>query len=227
MHTCFHLEGAGRPLLIDCGATSLQALRRERIEPASIGAVALSHLHGDHFGGVPWLILDGRFAQRSQPLVISGPVGLQERIRSAVEALYPGASTAETPFDVRFEEYAEGRPVTLDDAIITPFEVIHQSGAPSYGLRVQYGGRVIAYSGDTEWTDNLIELARGADLFVCECNFYDRQVPGHLDFQTLQDRRDRFDCGQLILTHMSQAMLDRLEGLGVESARDGLVVQLS
>lgn len=226
MHTCFLLDGAGEPLLIDCGATALQVLKREQIDPASIGAVALSHLHGDHFGGVPWLILDGRFAKRSRPLVISGPVGTQERIRAAFEALYPGAPSAETPFAVRFEEYTERQPTSLGEAVVTPFEVIHQSGAPSYGLRVDYGGRVVAYSGDTEWTDSLLDLARGADLFVCECNFYDRRVPGHLDFQTLQDKRGQLDCRRLILTHMSQQMLDRVGGLGVEAARDGLAVEV-
>jgi ribonuclease BN (tRNA processing enzyme) len=199
LNACFLLEGAGEPLLIDCGATSLQALKRERIDPASVGAVALSHLHGDHFGGLVWLILDGRFAERSKPLLVSGPVGTEGRLAAAFEALYPGAFAGERPFELSFFEYAERRPVALGDAAILPFEVIHRSGAPSYGLRIQYGGRVIAYSGDTEWTESLVELARGADLFVCECNFYDQQV---------------------------QEMLDRAGGLDVETAHDGLVIEL-
>jgi ribonuclease BN (tRNA processing enzyme) len=226
MHTCFHLEGGGEPMLIDCGATSLQALKRQRIDPNSIASVALSHLHGDHFGGLPWLILDARFAQRTNPLVISGPVGTERRVRTAWEALYPGAPETELPFDVDYLEYAERRPVALTDAVVTPLEVIHQSGAPSYGLRVQYGGLLIAYSGDTEWTDNLIDLAHGADLFICECNFYDRRVPGHLDFQMLQAKRELFDCRRLVLTHMSQQMLERVDDLEVEAAYDGLVISL-
>jgi ribonuclease BN (tRNA processing enzyme) len=226
LHACFHLAGAGEPLLIDCGATSLQALRRQRIDPTSIASVALSHLHGDHFGGVPWLILDARFARRTKPLIVSGPVGTERRVLSAWEALYPGAREAELPFEVKYLEYAERRPVDLTDAVVTPFEVIHQSGAPSYGLRIQYGGQVIAYSGDTEWTDTLIDLASGTDLFICECNFYDRRVPGHLDFEMLQTKRDQFDCRRLVLTHMSQQMLERVDDLEVETAYDGLAIDL-
>jgi ribonuclease BN (tRNA processing enzyme) len=227
LQTCFHLGGAGDELLIDCGATSLQALKGQGIDPGSVAGVALSHLHGDHFGGVPWLLLNGRFARRSLPLVISGPVGTESRVRTVFEAFYPGAPDTELPFDVSFLEYAERSPTTLPSAVVTPFEVVHQSGAPSYGLRVQYGDRVIAYSGDTEWTDNLIDLAAGADLFICECNFYDRSVPGHLDFHTLEARLSELDCRRLILTHMSDQMLERVSGLGLEAAHDGLTVDLS
>jgi ribonuclease BN (tRNA processing enzyme) len=226
LHTCFHLDGGGEPLLIDCGATSLQALKRFGVDPASLGAVALSHLHGDHFGGLPWLMLDGRFAHRSKPLVVSGPAGTERRVQAAFDALYPGALSAGMPFQVTYLEYAERQPVSLGDAFVTPFEVVHQSGAPSYGLRVQYGGRVVAYSGDTEWTDSLIDLARGADVFVCESNFYEDQVPGHLSFQTVQDRRRLFDCRRLVLTHMGQDMLRHLDELEVEVAHDGRAIEL-
>jgi len=227
LHTCFYLEGGGEPLLIDCGATSLQALKREGLDPAAIPAVALSHLHGDHFGGISWLIMDGRFGHRSTPLAVSGPAGTQRRVHEAWEALYPGAQATETPFEVEFLEYAERRPTALADAVITPFEVIHQSGAPSYGLRVEYGGRVVSYSGDTEWTESLIDLARDSDLFICECNFYDRRVPGHLDFTTLESRRGQFGCRRLILTHMSDQMLARVGELDLEAAYDGLAVDLA
>ena len=56
---CLHLAGGADPLLLDCGATTLVALKRADIDPSSVGFVALSHLHGDHFAGLPWLILDG------------------------------------------------------------------------------------------------------------------------------------------------------------------------
>ncbi|MFL5821884.1 MAG: MBL fold metallo-hydrolase [Solirubrobacteraceae bacterium] len=226
LHTCFHLEGGGEPVLIDCGATVLQALKRERIDPASIGWVALSHLHGDHFGGLPWLILDGRFARRSKPLVISGPVGTEERLTTAFEALYPGAPAGPRPFELRFVEYEEGQPVVMGPAVVTPFEVIHRSGAPSYALRVQYGGKVLTYSGDTEWTERLADAARGADLFVCECNYYDKRVQGHLDYQTLSEMRPRFECRQLVITHMSDDMLAHVDDLDVTAAHDGMTLEV-
>jgi ribonuclease BN (tRNA processing enzyme) len=104
---------------------------------------------------------------------------------------------------------------------VTPYEVIHPSGAPSYALRVACEDKIVAYSGDTGWTDTLIQTARGADLFVCECNFLEKGVPNHLDYQTLSDHRTELECRRLILTHMGDEMLRRVGSLGLEGAEDG------
>jgi ribonuclease BN (tRNA processing enzyme) len=222
-HTCFYLEGGGEPLLIDCGATALLALKRAGIDPTSIGSIALSHLHGDHFGALPWLILDGSVSGRQRPLAIAGPRGTEERVSRAFEALYPAGSAS---FEIEWVEHVEGRPAQLGPAVVTPFEVIHSSGAPSYALRVEYGGKLIAYSGDTEWTDALVEVARGTDLFICECNNFERTVPGHLNHPTLVSHREQFDCKRLLLTHLGEDMLAQVEGIDFEVAEDGMVVEV-
>ena len=226
LHTCFYLEGGEEPMLVDCGATSLTGLKRERIDPASIGSVAVSHLHGDHFAGLAWIVIEGRLAQRDKPLVIGGPPTTAERLQRASEALYPGSGDADTGFEVRHVEFSEGTPCEVGPSAVTPFEVVHQSGAPSYALRVVYGGKVVAYSGDTEWTENLITAARGADLFICECNFFDQRAPGHLNYQTIIEKRSQFDCERLVLTHMGNEVLARLSDLELETASDGLTIEL-
>jgi ribonuclease BN (tRNA processing enzyme) len=223
---CLHLAGGDEPLLLDCGATTLVALRRADIDPSSIGYVALSHLHGDHFAGLPWLILDGQFAKRTRPLQIAGPAGVDERVNRTFEALYPGAAAAERGFPTIFVELAEQTECNLGPARITPFEVRHSSGAPSYALRVEYAGKVIAYSGDTEWTDALIDVADGADLFVCECNFFEPRGPGHMDYRTLAAKRPQLNCDRIVLTHMSEHMLGHLGEVEVEAASDGAVIAL-
>ena len=223
---CLHLAGGGEPLLLDCGATTLVAFRRAEIDPSTIGFVALSHLHGDHFAGLPWLILDGQLAKRTRPLEIAGPAGVRARVEQTFEALYPGATASERAFATSFGEFAENTPYELGPARITPFEVRHSSGAPSYALRVEYGGKVIGYSGDTEWTDALIEVADSADLFVCECNFFERRGPGHMDYRTLAAKRPQLNCDRLVLTHMSEEMLGRLDEVECEAASDGAVIAL-
>ena len=226
LQACLHLDGGPESLLLDCGATAVIALKRAGIEPASVGYVALSHLHGDHFAGVPWLILDGQFAKRTNDLVIAGPEGTRDRVRRTFEALYPGAADAERDFDTHFLELTEQTPCHLGPASITPFQVQHGGGAVPYSLRVDYAGKVIAYSGDTEWTDALLEVADGADLFVCECNFFDRQAPGHLDYRTLESKRSQLTCKRMVITHMSAEMLERSRELGVDAADDGAAIVL-
>jgi ribonuclease BN (tRNA processing enzyme) len=225
-NTCLLLAGAEEPLLLDCGASSLVALKAAGIDPAGIGCVALSHLHGDHFGGLPFVILDGQFSGRTRGLVIAGPPGTGERVGRTFEALYPGSPAKDRPFDVRFLELREGEPCPLGPAVVTPFEVPHSSDAPSYALRVLYGSKVITYSGDTGWTDNLLTAARGADLFVCECNFFDTRAPNHLDYRTLIGKRDQFECRRIVLTHMSDEVLARLDEVQLETAIDRGVIEL-
>ena len=90
--TCIHVESGASQLLLDCGASSLIAMRRFGVDPQAIDTVILSHLHGDHFGGVPFLILDGQFKRRTRPLLVAGPPGVEKRVRDAMEVFFPGSS---------------------------------------------------------------------------------------------------------------------------------------
>jgi ribonuclease BN (tRNA processing enzyme) len=226
-NTCLHLQADGtEPLLLDCGASSLIALKRLNIDPASIGHVALTHLHGDHFGGLPWLILDGQFAGRTKALKILGPPNTPNRFDQLFDVLYPGSREAERAFETTVAEYAANVPEEFGPARITAYPVVHTPQTMPHGLRVEYAGKVIAYSGDTEWTDTLIELAAGADLFVCECNFFDKKAPGHLDYMTLLEHRLQLECKKLVLTHMNDDVLARADELEFEAAADGSVIRV-
>jgi ribonuclease BN (tRNA processing enzyme) len=224
--TCMHLSGAGGALLIDCGASSLIAMKREGVDPGGVDAVLVSHLHGDHFGGVPFLILDAQFSRRTRPLLIAGPSGVRQRVEAAMEVFYPGSTAVQRRFDVEFIELQERREARVGPASVTAFPVVHASGAPANALRVEYGGRIIAYSGDTEWAESLIEAAHGASLFVCEAYMFDRPVKFHLDYKTVEAQAERLGAHRIILTHMGRDMLAREAEARFERARDGLVVTL-
>jgi ribonuclease BN (tRNA processing enzyme) len=143
-----------------------------------------------------------------------------------MEVLFPGSSRVARAFSLEFLEIPERRETRVEHLTVTAYPVVHASGAPAFALRVAAGGKVIAYSGDTEWTDSLVEAARGADVFVCEAYFFEKRVRYHLDWRTLREHRDRLECRRLILTHMSEDMLRRLPLDGVECAEDGLAVTL-
>ena len=225
--TCLHLHGAETGgLVIDVGASSLVAMKRAGVDPSAIEWIALTHLHGDHFAGLPFLVLDGQFRRRTRPLTIAGPPGVEARVKAAMDVLFPGLSGVAQRFPVQFVELIDRRPTTLGSARVTPFAVVHASGAPAYAVRVDYGGKVITYSGDTEWTGALVEASAGADLFVCEAYFFDKRVKYHLDWATLAANRGRLSCRRLIVTHMSQDMLDDVRAVDVETAHDGLTVTL-
>src|SRR5437773_986367 len=109
---------------------------------------------------------------------------------------------------------------------VTAYPVIHACGAPPYAIRVECAGRVIAYSGDTEWTDKLVEVADQADLFICEAYFFEKKVKFHLDYQTLLSHRQALRCKRLVLTHMNSDMLAHSMDLSIECAHDGFAIML-
>jgi ribonuclease BN (tRNA processing enzyme) len=219
--TCIHVESGASQLLLDCGASSLIAMRRFGVDPQAIDTAILSHLHGDHFGGVPFLILDGQFKRRTRPLLVAGPPGVEKRVREAMEVFFPGSTRVERKFETRFVELADRVAVEVGPVHVTGYEVSHASGAPPFALRIAGEGKVVTYSGDTEWTESLVDAARGADLFIAEALSYDKRIRYHLDLATLLEHRSRLDCPRLILTHMGEDVLARLDGLAVEAAEDG------
>ena len=228
---CIHVRPAGEPpFLLDCGTTSLTALKAAGLDPGEIGTVFVSHLHGDHFGGLPFLILDGQFGHRTRPLHVAGPAGAGERVEAAMEVLFPGSTGVRRRFPVHFHELTDRQPLRFDleptELVVVPFAVVHASGAPALALRVTWQGHTIAYTGDTEWTEALVELARGADMLIAEGYTSQRKIRFHLDVATLEQHAGRLAARRVILTHLSADVLARAEELGWETASDGMTVDL-
>jgi ribonuclease BN (tRNA processing enzyme) len=224
---CIHLQGHGfDPFLLDCGASSLPALKRLGLSPNDVGAVVVSHLHGDHFGGLPFLILDGHFARRTKSLTVAGPAGISPRLHDAMECLFPGSSTIPRRFGIDIVELHPGSVATIAGATISAFEVEHPSGAPPLALRLDLGAKRISYTGDTAWTDALIEVTEGADLLIAEAYYRDKYIPYHLRQSDLAAHRDQLHCRRIVITHMSTDMLDHPDDVRYDTARDGLVITI-
>jgi ribonuclease BN (tRNA processing enzyme) len=195
--------------------------------------VVLSHLHGDHFGGLPFLLLDAQFlSRRTRPLLIAGPPGTRQRLDAALEVFFPKSSGSAWKFGWEVMEIAVGVPADVLGHSLVTAEVIHGSGAPSTALRLSDGRfgdgeTVFAYSGDTEWTDALLPIARGADLFVCECYAFAGRLTGHMSWDILQSRLGDLAAKRTMVTHMNPTVLARLDAVraaGVLVAEDGLTL---
>ena len=226
-NTCFHLTGDKVNCLIDCGASSLPALKKLGIARDGIDLILITHFHGDHFAGLPFFMLDAQFGRRSRPLVIAGPEGIETRLTQVMEALFEHSSKTKPKFDLSVVALKPEERRAFGSVTVTPYPVVHgESGGPFLGYRIEAEGRVIAYSADTEWTETLIPLAREADLFVAEAYYYDKVVKNHLSLATLEARLPEIKPKRLVLTHMSDDMLGRLDTLTHMAAHDGMIVEL-
>jgi ribonuclease BN (tRNA processing enzyme) len=226
-NTCFHVTGASANFVVDYGATSLVAMKRWNIDRNAVDTIIVTHFHGDHFGGIPFFILDAALvAKRSRPLIIVGPPGLQQRYAAAMDVAFPSYPHQPQRFPLSLIELEIGRPTAVGALRVTGYPVVHAEAAgPCLGYRIEVEGRVLAYSGDTEWTESLVDIGRAADLFICECYTYEREVPSHTSFAILKRNLDRISPKRLMLTHMSEDMLAHVEHVAVETASDGLVVE--
>ncbi|MBN1106988.1 MAG: MBL fold metallo-hydrolase [Deltaproteobacteria bacterium] len=227
LQPCIYVDTGDFRFLLDCGASSMTAMKHQGVDPVWIDAILLSHLHGDHFGGLPFFLLEGQLvSKRNRPLTVLGPEGTQRRVGDAMEIFFPGSTEMTLRFPLDYLQYTGEEPLGLGPMKVTAYPVVHASGAPPCAIRVECAGRVIAYSGDTEWTDTLFSVAGGADLFICEAYYFDKKMKYHLDYRTLMEHREALKCKRLILTHMSEDLLRHLPHIEAEWAEDGKCIFL-
>jgi ribonuclease BN (tRNA processing enzyme) len=229
-HSCYLLDCAAGRLMIDCGANSPLALKRAGVALSGVGAIVISHCHGDHFGGLPFLYLDRLFLDPAPaPLVIMGPPGIEVRMAALMDCVYPGILDVPRGFDLVFRELMPGVPVDWRGLSIAPLEVRHFSGSPSLALRFSDGGRSFAFSGDSGWCSTILEAGRGAALYLIESTTFDTKLSEHLDYLTLATKFDDIGASRYLITHMSEEMLRARDQVDKERcllAEDGLMITI-
>lgn len=227
LQSCIMVDSPETSFLIDCGATALIGMKRFGIDPLRIGTILVSHLHGDHYSGLPFLIKETQvLGVRKEPLVVAGPEGLEEHVLGVMRLIFPGPEDPRKGFWPEFRALSPGVPAHVGDLSVEAFPAAHSAMTNPLSLRIGLGGRVIAYSGDTEWSEALPLVSEGADLFICETFEYRKKAGNHLSFLTLKEHLPELRCKRIILTHLGESMLERCGSIEIECARDGTLIEL-
>lgn len=237
-HSCYLLEGTGfGPIMIDFGASALLGLRRLRRSPTEIRGFAITHVHGDHLGGFPFLLIDGMFNhRRRETLRVVGPVRCREKIDDYMEAAYAEVIPLPRPFELEVEEIAPGQEAELAGALIRGFPAVHME-LPDRPLSLRViapDGRYVTFSGDTEMNDRLIEAADGAELFVTECTGMRPPIGRHCSWEEWTEVLPKLGAKRVLFSHLDEDVRENAADLvknapvgpPIQFADDGLVIDL-
>lgn len=225
-NTSFLLSEGGEHVLLDCGATTLVRLKHFKIDLNQISTIVISHFHGDHYGGIPFFLISSMFeSPRESPLIIVGPKDVQKRVLELQEAMYAGTAEKLKELNITFLEYEQGTPLKVGDKTMQAWEVNHSPPSFPHAVRLNWNGKSIAFSGDTSWSDNLIPLSKGTDLFICECNFLNQVSFGHLSYHELLEKYKLFETKQLWLTHMAGEVLSE-PNFTFKRMEDGMKIEI-
>ena len=225
--TCILGDIGGRRFLLDCGASSLIAMRAQGIDPNSIELILLTHMHGDHCAGVPFLLMDAMLgSKRRAPLVVAGPAGTEARMQALRESLFPGSGGMSPSFPYRYVELGTGVRTDIDGIGVTAYTAAHTPQTNPTMLRVECAGKTVTYTGDTEWTDAILAAGKGADLLITECCFFDKVVRTHMNYRAFKERLPEIGARSVVLTHMAPNMLEHVAEVDELCAFDGMVVDL-
>lgn len=224
------IDGPGYRILMEVGPTSLCAMKRMDFKPADIDMVLISHLHGDHFGGMPFLLLDYLYeSPRRKPLTIVGPPHLEERTWRLFRTMFPGTKPdlQRLLSKLKFAVVEPGSNVKIGPVRIRAMRTPHMKRDFSLAYRIEMGGKSLAFSGDSGWTEELLPFVAGADLFLCECTYFEStQLDFHMNYPQLDANRARFDVGRMILTHVGREVLEHNDEVKLEMAHDGMRIKV-
>lgn len=191
--------------LFDAPPTLLPHLKKLEKDLAAIEVAFISHFHGDHYFGLPFLLLEyAELLQRQKDLTIIGPPDIKKRVEKATDLAFSNVfRKKDRGYALNFIEVKDRSGGEIAGACYLTREVTHVPNLDCYGYRVNIGGRLVAYSGDTTMCDALVPLADGADVFVVECSCWDEQCGPHLSPKDiLQLRREISPSTRFVLTHI-------------------------
>ena len=221
-HACYLLENsAGERMLLDFGATSLLRLEEARLDPDGIDTLLLTHFHGDHFMGLPFLLIRlSLVSRRTRDFTVAGPPGVEEKCASLLQLAYPDF---EYGFRIVYREIAhEG--AEFGSFRVDPRPVTHRPESLGYRITGP-SGKTFAFSGDACFDERLFSLVEGVDLAIVELSLERQTDPPtpHVALDEIRRGRDCLRAGRVVFSHTSDGIAGELSP--GEAARDGMVVE--
>jgi ribonuclease BN (tRNA processing enzyme) len=160
-------------------------------------------------------------------LTIAGPAKLEERTWALMRTMFPHFELDKIKHKLKFVVLEPGHAARLGKFKVSAIRSPHTKPDISLSLRVDGGGKSIVFSGDSGWNDELVEFSDGADLFLCECTYFESaHLKFHLNYPLLAANRDKFKVRRMVLTHLGREVLSREDEIALEMGYDGMKIKI-
>jgi ribonuclease BN (tRNA processing enzyme) len=222
------LEAGGKRILLEAGPGVLAEMKRHGIEADTLDAIIVSHLHGDHFSGLPFLFLEYMWERpRRHPVVIAGPKNLEQRTWILMRAMFSRFNLKKIQEKVKWIVLEPGKSVKLAGVKLSTIRSPHTRPDISLSIKIAVGGKTFVFSGDSGWNEELIDFSAGANLLLCECTYFESDhLRFHMNYPELKRNRDRFHVERMILTHLGRETINHTADIEIEMGFDGMKLEL-
>ncbi|MBM3462298.1 MAG: MBL fold metallo-hydrolase [Armatimonadetes bacterium] len=194
-------------ILVDCGPTGVVRLKESGCTPDAVDAVFVTHFHGDHTFGLPFLLIERAFrGTRGGTLHLVGPAGVEAHVRGMLDLAFPGCE--EVLARVAFHEDVAGTVRGVD----WEARAVSHGEMDARGYRLRLDGVTLGFSGDSGPCDALYLLSQDVDAFVLEMNCQTRSFPGHMNRDDVVAFLRRTTARRVLLTHLDDEPREPVAG---------------
>lgn len=208
------VEENNRSHLLDCGFNSANGYLSRFADSTSLDSLWVSHFHGDHFFGIPHLILHFYMQQRTKPLTVISGMGGEDIILQAIKLAYPELSK-KLPFSIDFVELTSGSSSKINGLAWQCAPVTHSQS--SFGLQLSNANHSLYYSGDGRATEQSRALMRGCNLVIHEAYSLEPGDPNHFSVAECYELKESLKIDKLAIVHLDsktrQAVSTNNEGM--------------
>lgn len=212
-------------ILLDCPPEILKEIYGANEDPSLIETVFLSHLHADHYFGLPFLFLEYLFKNPKEKLQIIGPKNTRKTIKKCWRFAYSDPREfLNRKINIQYKEVEPGKNYDLGDISFGVYRMKHTGKlgeviALGYKINFKKENRTIAYTGDTTYTENIYKLAKGVDLLIIDCSYPKDTNVSHIGFKKVKEIREKLPKStDLILSHLSEVTQEMKEEEGIRVA---------